>query len=322
MKTKEIAKELIKFSGYLKNRVVHCDIKYTNPEKSECYKKRRLFLGGLRYRWTDDEIYQALSEHGRVRAAYCIKEKNGKSKGYGFVDFFCEEDAEIFLDIGRINYGDYHIDVKPYNKNFTPKRSLEVSNYEDDNRQNEPDLDFTKISLRKSELANVLFFYDDKEEDSVENEMLNSRRKENLEKIGKDMKSENLFIVIKGSRTIDQILEQGRIIREFNQRKKFNYKLNSSSSSLSLNSNNNRSIVSVDNSRRYIDYRTTRGRGGSFIGGSVILPSLSNYSNYGVIGPRRIITQPYGVGVIAGSRRLSPSGFYGVRPMTMFQKRF
>ena len=47
----------------------------------------KLFVGGLAYGVTDQELEQLFSEQGKVLSATIIKDKsNGQSKGFGFVE--------------------------------------------------------------------------------------------------------------------------------------------------------------------------------------------------------------------------------------------
>lgn len=102
VKDRKTASELIRRSGILKGRIVHCDIKYSSPKKMKAYQERRLFIGNLDQSWTDRVIFDNLANYGRIRAAYSVKKvKNGKSKGYGFADFYTTEDALRFLELGQ-----------------------------------------------------------------------------------------------------------------------------------------------------------------------------------------------------------------------------
>ena len=53
----------------------------------------KLFVGGLPFSVTDDELAQAFGQHGAVASAVVIKDRDtGRSKGFGFVEF--ENDDE------------------------------------------------------------------------------------------------------------------------------------------------------------------------------------------------------------------------------------
>lgn len=51
----------------------------------------KLYVGGLAYSVTDEELQQLFAEHGKVISAVVIKDRDsGQSKGFGFVEM---EDA-------------------------------------------------------------------------------------------------------------------------------------------------------------------------------------------------------------------------------------
>ena len=56
---------------------------------------KKLFVGNIDWNTTDDELQKLFSEHGDVEEAIIIKDKfSGRSKGFGFVTFTNEEDAD------------------------------------------------------------------------------------------------------------------------------------------------------------------------------------------------------------------------------------
>lgn len=148
--TKKIALNLITHSGVLKGRLVHCDIKYNDPEKYSLYNKKRLFMGNLAPYWTNKEIHKAVERYGRIRGAYSIKDsKTGKSKRYGFIDFYCVEDAEIFLKRGTITLYGREIEVKPYYRNKDNGNKVRLK--EKKNFKNK----FTKDNLKGEMMRNL-----------------------------------------------------------------------------------------------------------------------------------------------------------------------
>jgi len=53
----------------------------------------KLFVGGLPFATTDDELKDAFAAHGTVASAVVVKDREtGRSKGFGFVEF--ENDDE------------------------------------------------------------------------------------------------------------------------------------------------------------------------------------------------------------------------------------
>lgn len=56
---------------------------------------KRLFVGGLPYRLTSDELNKLFSEYGKINSADVIIDKySGQSKGFGFVDMESEDEAD------------------------------------------------------------------------------------------------------------------------------------------------------------------------------------------------------------------------------------
>ncbi len=53
----------------------------------------KLFVGGLPFATTDDELNELFAAHGTVASAVVVKDRDtGRSKGFGFVEF--ENDNE------------------------------------------------------------------------------------------------------------------------------------------------------------------------------------------------------------------------------------
>ncbi len=55
----------------------------------------KLFVGGLPFSTTDDELNQAFSAHGTVATATVVKDRDtGRSKGFGFVEFESDDEGK------------------------------------------------------------------------------------------------------------------------------------------------------------------------------------------------------------------------------------
>lgn len=60
---------------------------------------KKLYVGGLPYATTDDQLRDAFSESGEVSSATVIMDKmTGRSKGFGFVEFASDADAQAAID--------------------------------------------------------------------------------------------------------------------------------------------------------------------------------------------------------------------------------
>lgn len=55
----------------------------------------KIYVGGLPYSATEQELTQLFSTHGTVRSARVITDKfTGKSRGFGFVEMSTDEEAQ------------------------------------------------------------------------------------------------------------------------------------------------------------------------------------------------------------------------------------
>lgn len=55
----------------------------------------KLFVGGLPFATTDEELEQLFAAHGTVASAAVIKDRDtGRSKGFGFVEFENDEEGK------------------------------------------------------------------------------------------------------------------------------------------------------------------------------------------------------------------------------------
>lgn len=55
----------------------------------------KLYVGGLAYAATDEDLEQHFAQHGKVVSAVVIKDRDsGQSKGFGFVEMENKEDAQ------------------------------------------------------------------------------------------------------------------------------------------------------------------------------------------------------------------------------------
>lgn len=55
----------------------------------------KLFVGGLPFATTDDELREAFAAHGAVASATVVRDRDtGRSKGFGFVEFENEDEGK------------------------------------------------------------------------------------------------------------------------------------------------------------------------------------------------------------------------------------
>ncbi len=61
---------------------------------------KKLYVGGLPYATTDQELKDAFSKAGAVESAVIIMDKmSGRSKGFGFVEMSSDTDAQAAIDM-------------------------------------------------------------------------------------------------------------------------------------------------------------------------------------------------------------------------------
>lgn len=61
---------------------------------------KKLYVGGLPYATTEDELREAFSQAGAVESASIIMDRmTGRSKGFGFVEMASDEDAQKGIDL-------------------------------------------------------------------------------------------------------------------------------------------------------------------------------------------------------------------------------
>ncbi|OGG77250.1 RNA-binding protein [Candidatus Kaiserbacteria bacterium RIFCSPLOWO2_01_FULL_54_24] len=61
---------------------------------------KKLYIGGLPYSTTEDQLREAFSQAGAVSSAVIIMDKmSGRSKGFGFVEFDSDDDAVKAIDM-------------------------------------------------------------------------------------------------------------------------------------------------------------------------------------------------------------------------------
>lgn len=60
---------------------------------------KRLYVGGLPYATTENELREAFAQAGAVESASIVMDRmSGRSKGFGFVEMVSDEDAQKAID--------------------------------------------------------------------------------------------------------------------------------------------------------------------------------------------------------------------------------
>jgi len=67
---------------------------------------KKLFVGGIPWATTSDDLKQLFSQYGSITSATVITDKmSGRSRGFGFVEF--ESDADADAAVNALNNSDY-----------------------------------------------------------------------------------------------------------------------------------------------------------------------------------------------------------------------
>ena len=60
---------------------------------------KKLYVGGLPYAVTEDQLRELFSAHGTVESSTVITDRmTGRSKGFGFVEMSSQEEAQTAMD--------------------------------------------------------------------------------------------------------------------------------------------------------------------------------------------------------------------------------
>jgi len=71
----------------------------TQEETSSHMANSKLYVGGIPYRTTEDELRTAFEEAGAVTSASIISDRmTGRSRGFGFVEMASEAEAQAAID--------------------------------------------------------------------------------------------------------------------------------------------------------------------------------------------------------------------------------
>lgn len=61
---------------------------------------KKLFVGGINFKTTEDDLKEAFAQAGTVESAVIITERDtGRSKGFGFVEMSSEDEAKAAIDM-------------------------------------------------------------------------------------------------------------------------------------------------------------------------------------------------------------------------------
>ena len=82
-------------------------------------EEKKLFVGGLPWRMTNEELKEMFEEAGEVTDAFIPRDREtGRSRGFGFVEFATVEAAQAAVE--KFDQMDY--DGRALNVNFAQKK--------------------------------------------------------------------------------------------------------------------------------------------------------------------------------------------------------
>ncbi|NXK91335.1 BOLL protein, partial [Formicarius rufipectus] len=74
----------------------------------------RVFVGGIDFKTNESDLKKFFAQYGSVREVKIINDRAGVSKGYGFVTFETQEEAQkILQDAKKLNYKDKKLNIGP-----------------------------------------------------------------------------------------------------------------------------------------------------------------------------------------------------------------
>ncbi|NXS36405.1 BOLL protein, partial [Pomatostomus ruficeps] len=74
----------------------------------------RVFVGGIDFKTDEDDLKKFFAQYGNVTEVNIINDRTGVSKGYGFVTFETQEEAQkILQDAKKLKYKDKKLNIAP-----------------------------------------------------------------------------------------------------------------------------------------------------------------------------------------------------------------
>jgi RNA recognition motif-containing protein len=105
-----------------------------NPHHMSLYNYKKLFIHNIDYKTSYDEIYSEFARIGKLRYCDVPVEKNGKLKGYAFVEYYDAKLAEVALN--KLN--NTQIGIRPIKIEFSNKTKEGVTTSGNQKQKNDP----------------------------------------------------------------------------------------------------------------------------------------------------------------------------------------
>ncbi|XP_071762587.1 protein boule-like [Centroberyx gerrardi] len=71
----------------------------------------RIFVGGIDFKMNENDLRRIFSQHGAVKQVKIVIDRSGMSKGYGFVTFETQEDAQKVLQADAVCFKDKKLNI-------------------------------------------------------------------------------------------------------------------------------------------------------------------------------------------------------------------
>ncbi|XP_029419358.1 protein boule-like, partial [Nannospalax galili] len=74
----------------------------------------RIFVGGIDFKTNENDLRKFFSQYGSVKEVKIVNDRAGVSKGYGFITFETQEDAQkILQEAEKLHYKDKKLNIGP-----------------------------------------------------------------------------------------------------------------------------------------------------------------------------------------------------------------
>lgn len=106
--SKDMFDYMVSMSHELLGETIYCRAYYSGKDKSkylEDLNSRRIFIRNIPIRLKDPQIFKIFERFGQVERAYAIRDEEGNSLGYGYVNFASKFQADKILQLQKLQIG-------------------------------------------------------------------------------------------------------------------------------------------------------------------------------------------------------------------------
>ncbi|NWW43872.1 BOLL protein, partial [Pedionomus torquatus] len=96
------------------NAVSPVPLNLTSTPRFGTVTPNRIFVGGIYFKTDENDLRKFFAQYGSVKEVKIVNDRAGVSKGYGFVTFETQEDAQkILREAKNLNYKDKKLNIGP-----------------------------------------------------------------------------------------------------------------------------------------------------------------------------------------------------------------